>query len=308
MATEQRIREPFRRGPMAPSFGSVVLAEESNQDPSSLDTHAPALRHLVTESGALLLRGFRFDLDSLEAFSFHFGRRFLVHPGTVRGGRVKLTDTTATVDAGVLPFPWHRELGYAPGAPDIVLFCCRQPAQDGGETMLTDGCAILDGLPPSTRRFVTNRRVRYTYDRPREAWPSALGGAATQPQADRALCEMASLLPPGDELAWDFDDEGVTIRFTTSMLTATRWGRRPAFCNQVIFQVKRGGRIALDDGSKIPRKVVARAERRARDASYAIGWQRGDLAILDNSRIMHARAAITDPARSVWARVCYCDF
>jgi alpha-ketoglutarate-dependent taurine dioxygenase len=152
---------------MTPSFGTILTAGPVAV-PAALDPHADALREAVRESGAILLRGFSFDVASVEAFSSHFSERAVVHPSTVQGGRRAVTETTATVDGGVLPFPWHSELAYAPRRPDLVIFACERPSTQDDPTWLSDGCAIADRLSPAGRA-IARRSVRYGYDRSERA-------------------------------------------------------------------------------------------------------------------------------------------
>jgi alpha-ketoglutarate-dependent taurine dioxygenase len=45
-----------------------------------------------------------------------------------------------------------------------------------------------------------------------------------------------------------------------------------------------------------------------RALSYAIEWREGDVALLDNSRVMHARGEVLDPSRRILARMCRAAF
>ena len=326
-APEPATRPPFAREPMAPAFGAVFRSTDPGADPALLDAHADTLRAAVRDSGAILVFGFGFDVPAVEAFCTLFSDRALVHPSTALGGREPVTKTTATVDSGSLPFPWHAELGYAPHRPDLVVLACERPAAEGGETLLTDGCAIADRLSDATRA-VASGRIRYRYVRERGMWHDAFGGARSREEVDRALRAQASCLAPGDDLAWSFPgggDDVVRIDYTTPMLSATRWSDRRAFCNHVIWQERRrreSARAALDPrrflarrdgvtleaGGRVPAGVVDEVERLADDGAYAIQWRAGDVAVIDNSRVMHARGHVSDPARRILARMCEAAF
>jgi Taurine catabolism dioxygenase TauD, TfdA family len=94
------------------------------------------------------------------------------------------------------------------------------------------------------------------------------------------------------------------------MLSPVRWGGRQAFCNHVIFQERRrrGDVAVLDDGAQIPVSAVDEFERLADEASYAIRWREGDVAVVDNSRVMHARGPVRDTSRRILARNCQASF
>ena len=307
---------------MSPTFGAIFCATRPGETPAVLYTQAEVLQEALRESGAILLRGFGFDVAAFETFCSLFSSRAVVHPGIAHGGRLRVTQTTATVDAGVLPFAWHAELGYAPHPPDLVAFACERAPAQGGETLLTDGCAIADGLSDSGRA-VARRRIRYRYGRLEKTWAVAFDGARSTRDVERVLRERASCLHAREELTWAFrrrGGRGVRIEFTTPMLSAVRWSDRQAFCNHVIWQERRrrdhaphvldlrrflwpADGVALADGLRIPTEALVEFERLADEAAYAIEWRRGDVAVLDNSRVMHARGAVLDTSRRILARM-----
>jgi alpha-ketoglutarate-dependent taurine dioxygenase len=307
---------------MSPAFGAIFCATRRGETPAVLHPQTDALREALRESGAILLRGFDFDVAAFETFCSLFSNRAVVHPSTKLGGRLPVTQTTATVDAGALSFPWHAELGYAPHRPDLVAFACERAPAQGGETLLTDGCAIADGLSDAGRA-VARRRIRYRYGRLERTWAVAFDGARSRADVERVLRERASRLHAREELTWAFrrrGGRGVRIEFTTPMLSAARWSDRQAFCNHVIWQERRRREtsahpldlrrflrptdgVALEDGSRIPAEAVDEFERLADEAAYAIEWRPGDVAVVDNSRVMHARGAVPDPSRRILARM-----
>ena len=319
---------PLIREPMARTFGTVFHATRPGQSLATLHPHAGTLRDALRDSGAVLLRGFEFGIAEFEACCTLFSERPVVHPGTRLGGRMRISEATATVDAGTRPFPWHAELAYAPHRPDIVAFTCERAPARGGETLLTDGCAIADRLS-SLAASIAAQRISYESTRPRSTWDVAFGGARSRAEVERVLEEHASGLGAGEALTWSFTrrrEPVVRIRFTTPMLTPTRWSDRRAFCNHVIWQEHRRrdrrhrpldvmrrflrphSGVTLVDGSRIPAEALAEFERLADELSYRLEWRRGDVALIDNSRIMHAREAVLDPSRRILARMCQAAF
>jgi hypothetical protein len=278
---------------MTPTFGVIFRAARPGLGLDALHGHAATLRDAVRGTGAILLRGFDFGVADFEAFCALFSERAVVHPGTRLGGRVRVSETTATVDVGTLPFPWHAELGYAPQRPDLVAFTCESAPQRGGETMLTDGCAIADRLSAAAGAAVAQQRVTYRYGRPEPAWPVAFDGASSPEEVERVLEDEVSRLAPDEQLSWSFTRRGapaVRIRFTTPMLMRARWGDRRGFCNHVIWQERRRrdhgphpldlrrflrprDGVTLEDGSRIPTEAFTEFERLADELSYAIGWR-----------------------------------
>lgn len=291
--------------PMTSGFGRILRPGPG--DTSGLQSqhgHESEIRGAIAQSGAVLLRGFRSNVEQFEAFTDQLGLAFGAHPATAGKGRAAVTETTATVDAGRLAFPWHQELGYTPKPPDVVIFYADAAPTTDGQTYLTDGAAVFAAMSPTARSFAQEHRVRYSYRRDQPAWPISFDGANDEKAVAAWLTATNCELPDNQFITWHFDATGVEIQYVTPMIKSCRWQPTvPVFCNQVIFQVRRGGNTSLDDGAPIPEWFVDEAERLSDLYAYALRWRKGDLLLFDNSRIMHARHEINDPTRRILARV-----
>ncbi len=274
-----------RNAPMPENLALVLRPSAALPDVAALQADAPRLLERLHASGAVLLRGFGFDVAAMEALSGALASRFLPHRATAVGRRERVTETTATVNIGGRAFGWHRELGYAPFPPDLLLFLCERPARSGGETLLTDGCAIVERLSDRASAFARSAVVEYAYRLPRGGWEIGLG-ASDEAGAHAALERIAARLPAPESLTWKLAEDGMRVRFATPVLVAGRAGARPAFCNQVIF---RAHKLTLQGGAALPTWFVREARAVADACAWAITWQPGDLALIDNARIMHAR-------------------
>ena len=70
-----------------------------------------------------------------------------------------------------------------------------------------------------------------------------------------------------------------------------------AFGNFLLFARFNNGRTGfplLDDGSVVPDDWLIAIKRVADTLAVPVRWQEGDVLMLDNSRYMHGRTAITD--------------
>jgi alpha-ketoglutarate-dependent taurine dioxygenase len=287
--------------PMTESFGRILRPSPDLRDRRALLAEAPRLRQRLADAGAILLRDFGFDLPGMEELSDRLASRFLPHRATAVGKRERVTETTATVNVGGRAFAWHRELGYAPFPPDVLFFLCERPPRRGGETLLCDGRALHARLSDRARDFARSAVVEYAYRLPRESWPLALGASSEQ-AADAALARLAARLAPPEALAWTLTGDGVRARYCAPMLVAPRASEPPAFCNQVIF---RAHKLALKGGGPIPAWFLREVRRAANASSAALAWQAGDLALIDNARVMHARGEIDDAQRRILVRMGY---
>ena len=94
-----------------------------------------------------------------------------------------------------------------------------------------------------------------------------------------------------------------------------RWFMRPAlhkpmfsderaFGNFLLFSRfvhGRGDHPLLDDGRPVPEPWLQTIKAAGDRLTAEIGWQAGDVAMLDNSRFMHGRTAIIDPGERLIA-------
>ncbi len=68
MATTNSAETAFGLAPMTQSFGTIITSPRPGDSLQTLDSHAEELRGMLASSGALLFRGFRFDVAEQEAF------------------------------------------------------------------------------------------------------------------------------------------------------------------------------------------------------------------------------------------------
>jgi hypothetical protein len=77
------------------------------------------------------------------------------------------------------------------------------------------------------------------------------------------------------------------------------FNEEPAFGNFLLF-ARFALRVShfplLDDGQVVPDEWVESVRQVAAPITYALQWQRGDILIVDNSRFMHGRREILNPA------------
>jgi alpha-ketoglutarate-dependent taurine dioxygenase len=64
----------------------------------------------------------------------------------------------------------------------------------------------------------------------------------------------------------------------------------------------------FDDNSKIPDELIKELNRIAERITTNIDWQKGDILMIDNTRIMHGRRAFTDETREIYIRLCSPNF
>lgn len=272
---------------MASSTGPLAVV--SGHGKALEETDIRAVRSLLEQRGAVLLRGFVTTVDGFAALGDALCSAAVFNESPNRellGHGVQIQ----SVDLGGDPFPLHPELAREPWRPDLAMFACLDPPSVGGQTNICDGIAIAENLPQDLRHEFAEKRLFYI----RSASPEALRYWLGTDRPDDALLAA----PPETCPYWFRRTPGGIVRgFTRPVLEPTLFDTRPAFANFLLFarDYLRMTRIPLLEGKPFADDVVDSIRSVARSLTYSHRWQQGDVVLLDNSRFMHGRKAIADP-------------
>lgn len=294
--------------PIEPWYGGfgVEVTARSGEAVSAVDI--ARLRELIVAHGFVLLRGFHVDVDGLQSLTGSLFERRLVYGGARE--RVSADDTIQTVDLGKHDIGLHCELAYTPVRPDLVVFSCQVPASDGGETTVGDGTKIYEALSASTRELLAQKRVKYMNIIRRGAW-QRMFGVATPEQFAPLLARMSNVVNP------TFDAEGtLTGGYVVPALVPNRRGKTAYATSIAIFEgtepeAYTDGLLKtwsmLEDGP-LPDAVRAELRDVCKQYTVPIRWQPGDVALIDNSSVLHGRTAYSDPRRRILAAFGYASW
>jgi hypothetical protein len=211
-------------------------------------------------------------------------------------------DTFAGEEQETFPLALHSDRSYTNSRPPVMWFYCAIPPKKGGQTIVCDGVKILEGFSERTRKLFEEQNIKYIRHYADGEWQ--LWAQTKDPDEVKEYCDSMGLT-----LKWE--NGGVTTEFTCPAIVDTKWGGHRGFVNSmllVLWQEEALGMkrslVRLEDGSKIPADVV----REIRDVSDAltreIVWNPGDIAMIDNTRVMHGRRAFNDPNRQIYVRMC----
>jgi alpha-ketoglutarate-dependent taurine dioxygenase len=295
-----------------------LLAVGSPGDPPGwAAAHRDELRALVTEHGALLVRGLGLrDAGAAAAVALRLADVLVPE-------REAFAPRTPVAEGLYSATPWpapqqmcmHHELSYLREIPGLLAFACLTAPATGGATPVADAAAVLDVLPPAlVERFA------------REGWQlvRSYNGeiGATVAQAfgtdDREGVE-AYCRTHGIETAWQPDGTLHTRQRRPAVVRHPVSGRR-CWVNQVAFlsewtlepEVRE---FLLDvygadglpfttrygDGEPLGADVVAEVNAAYDAVTVREPWQDGDLLLVDNIRTAHAREPFTGPREVVVA-------
>ena len=196
---------------------------------------------------------------------------------------------------------FHHEMAQTPLFPKWILFSCEIAAQQGGATPLCRSDVLYDRLLaecPDFAKACEQRGLQYSNVMPGvddaasgmgRSWASTLG-VETKEAAEARLKEL--------NYSWQWQDNGC-LRATTPPLPAVMelGDGRKSFFNQLIaaFCGWKDDRndpskaIQHGDGSQLDSDAVRKAAAIADEITFYMKWQAGDVVLIDNTVVMHAR-------------------
>jgi alpha-ketoglutarate-dependent taurine dioxygenase len=296
---------------LQPGKPPIVLAEATGDVPGWAVEHRDALRAVVAEHGAVLVRGlglrdaagttavFRQLATTLMTEKEAFARRQVYADGVY---------SSATWPANQ-PMCMHHELSYRLEVPSLILFACLGAPTSGGATAVADSPTVLDALPKDlTERFERDGWLlaRSYNDEIGATLAEAFG--TEDRSAVESYCRANAI-----DFAWQ-PDGGLRTRQRRSAVVRHPLTGKRCFFNQVAFlnewTIAAEIREYLVDvygaeglpfntqfgtGQPLTEEIVELINEVYEANTMREPWQVGDLMLVDNIRTAHSREAYEGP-------------
>ncbi|MEV7525393.1 TauD/TfdA family dioxygenase [Streptomyces sp. NPDC091371] len=273
--------------------------------------HRHSLRDIVTEHGAVLVRGLGLvDAGQVGAVFSRLAPALMTDTESFAPRQARTPGVySSTVWPANQPMCMHHELSYTHSPPGLLLLACLTAPATGGATTLADAAAVLDALPPDlVQRFEQDGWLltRSYNDDIGASWTEAFG------TDDRAAVEnycRANAI----EFAWQGDGGLRTRQHRRAVVRHPATGRRCWF-NQIAFlnewTLEPDVREYLVDvygpealpfntrfggGDPIGEDIVQLINAVYDEHTVREPWQSGDLMLIDNIRTAHAREPFQPP-------------
>ena len=296
---------------LQPGKPAMLRAEATADAPGWAGEHREALRAVVAEHGAVVVRGLGLRDPAATAAVFRRLATTLMIEREAFARRQVYADgvySSATWPANQ-PMCMHHELSYRLEVPSLLLFACLSAPTTGGATAVSDSPTVLDGLP----KDLTDRFDRDGWLLTR-SYNDEIG--ATLEEAfgteDRAAVESycrANQIGFG----WQPDGELRTRQRRSAVVRHPRTGER-CFFNQIAFlnewTIDPEVREYLVDmygadglpfntgfgtGEPLTEGIVELINAVYEANTVREPWQAGDLMLVDNIRTAHSREAYQGP-------------
>lgn len=256
------------------------------------------LREQLDQDGWSLLRGFDTDMAGFSELTAKLCKTITFDPA-----RAFTEKNTQMVDAGLGPIGLHIENGNTPVCPDIVTFFCTRAAFEGSQTTICDGRAVYDRMD-ETQRARWSQPMTVKRNLPEALWKRYLANehpAISEPEDVREehILQFKAAIPGQDfELK---DDGSLDYMLTVKPVRESRLSGGAGFANAVLGPSHNYEPpvYTLANGDVVSRDEIEALRDLAEQDTVEINWQDGDIAVIDNTRVMHGRRAIRDADRTL---------
>jgi len=272
-----------------------------------------SIEHLLIDHTAILFRGFgvKTPEDFAECVKAVGYENFpYIGGNAVRRNVVGNIVFTANEAPGHISIPFHHEMAQVPVFPSKLYFYCSNPPDTDGQTPLLHSHMVYETMAKLYPEFmdqieqkgVIYSRIMTAHDRPES--PLGRGWKSTYAVNTKEELE-AKLREKG--YSWEWRD-GEILREITPVLRAVKVDERTGkkqFFNQIIaaytgwkdeYNVPEKA-ITVGDQSPLNLEFMQKLVELSQTEKVVFKWQQGDILIIDNITVMHARSSFTGDRR-----------
>ncbi|MCO5564553.1 hypothetical protein L7F22_018217 [Adiantum nelumboides] len=289
-----------------------------------LQTCRAFLEQKLKEHGALFFRGFPLhSACDFQSAVDAFGWQTLRYIGSSPRTRVTQSVYTANDADPDKLIDFHHEMSTVPDSaswPPKVLFFCETPPLEGGQTAIIMSHKVTQTLRKQLPDFMQKLEdfgLLYLKVLPLETnfrhislqgWPTVFGTSNEKEAEERAKEEFNATVKwlPGGHMSMaigpakairNFGRAGLDVWFNTLTIFYTGSSHKEGMSSDHPYDVVFG------DGSPLPQDAVETCKKVLEENSVDIPWQQGDLMILDNFSVLHARRPYKPP-RQILVTLC----
>ncbi len=281
--------------PISEKLGQQIV----NLDNSSiLEIDKETIISLFNSYGVLLFRGFNVETGTFQEFTNLFSTDFLNYAGGVLNRKVVNGDPTLlTVNDFNTELKLHGEMYYQQNIPLMLWFFCANPPLEAGETTICDGRQFFNEIGRSTQELLSKKKLKFTVSMSQKEWQK-------QYKTDN-FSILAKMCQNSGMNLKIFADKSILTEYICPATVSSRCGKYQVFINSLLPATHfKPEVIKFDDNSEIPDDVVIELNEIAERLTTEISWQKGDILMIDNTRILHGRRAFSDEKRAIYIRLC----
>jgi alpha-ketoglutarate-dependent taurine dioxygenase len=291
------------------------LATDNGYARAWLEASRPAFDELLTDVGAIVLRGFAVhttqDFGALiESYS---SPEFGYTAGATSRARIEGRVFEATRSPAGDKLGMHQEMAYLPDYPKRLAFYCLAAPDVGGETFIADMRRFDRQVSPRLRAELLEKGVTYQrhYRHPdrstgnadadvyHRTWPEGMNTA--EPDEAEAACRAMGL-------DYEWVSDGFVVKYHSAgfvehpatgqriwfnqIATQSRNRRRNLGQRELMYQrigMTHPLRTTYGDGSEFDVEDIEHVNELLDELTVAFPWQHADVMLLDNFYTAHGR-------------------
>jgi alpha-ketoglutarate-dependent taurine dioxygenase len=304
--TEENLVMDITINPLYDELGTLILAS-GKVDIFELDK--TEVINSFNFSSLVLFRGFDINTEKFKKFTELLSTNFMPFVGgfysrkKINGDETLLSVTYPDGSEDHRVIPLHGEMHYKKKKPTLLWFYCANPALKGGETTVCDGVQIYNNLNSSTQKLFEEKRLKYIQNYPDGKWQQIYG--TDDLMVVKQVCEENHVHLIVNK------DKSITTEYVCSAIIKSKCGQHRVFINNILTAVyyeHPDAFVLFEDGTKIPETVIREVQEIAAKLTYPIEWQKHDVLMVDNTRLLHGRKAFYDNQRDIYIRLCDTNF
>ena len=281
--------------PLSEKVGQQVINTSNN---SILYLDKESIINLYLSEGLLLFRGFETDVETFTKFTDGLSTNFMDYAGGVFNRRVINNNATVlSVNDFKDEIKLHGEMYYQKNIPKMLWFFCARPASKDGATIVCDGKRFYNVLDDSLKELFNLKKLKFRAHLDKDKWIKRFK------TNDLSLVEQ--ICQSNDYHLQVNEDESIDMCYVSPAIHPDRNGEDMIFINSLLpGMVFSPETISFDDDSDIDSETMSKLNEIAEKVTVEINWQKGDILMVDNTRIMHGRRAFEDDKRDIYVRLC----
>lgn len=289
---------------ITPMASGALLDVNATPDPMKVDKKA--ITDVLDAYGAVLIKGLDLPREGFARFTERFLDSFIEYVGGADNDRGSALEGSTTVlqvtggNAAKFAIPLHAEMFYTEPRPSTLFFACMRPADSDGQTTIGDGVAIWRDFPDGIKDIFERQKLVYRRIYTDKAWQQVYKTDSLD--VVRALCAKTgvTLIENADgsietiHTCYAYHDHPKGRAFVNSVLT---WAGREYLLG------KDDSKLRFEDGSELSKDMLWAINDICETHTVNIPWAPGDVAVIDNYRVMHGRRAYEDTGRDIIMRM-----
>jgi alpha-ketoglutarate-dependent taurine dioxygenase len=296
-STERSIQPSIQ--PLSGAVGQQIINSQNN---SIFELDRDSIIELFKAEGALLFRGFETNIEIFTQFTNEFSQDFMDYAGGVFNRRIINGDPTVlSVNDFNHEVKLHGEMYYQKTIPLMLWFFCARPAEQAGETIVCDGKRFFEELSQPLKELFSQKKLKYRGHLDVDAWKKRY--KTDDLNVVKQICKNSDVYLKINE------DESIDVHYICSAIQPDMSKQYMVFINSLLpAKSMAPSSISFEDDSEIDDEIASELNEIAEKITAEVRWEKGDILMIDNTRIMHGRRAFVDDRRDIYLRLCSPSF